>query len=142
MEYLVSKKTKNKPFVFASMLVVFILCILHRLAFAADSSVTDLTSLSDQTIGQIRSVATLIIVVSYVAGVGFMLAGIVQFKAHKDNPAQVPLSKPIVYLIVGACLLFLPTVITTAGTSIFGSDKKSGGAYQDATSDSSIDFGD
>ena len=54
------------------------------------------------------------------AGIGFAMAGILQFKAHKDNPAQVPLSKPIVYVCVGAFLLFLPQLMGTAGKSVFG----------------------
>ena len=37
-----------------------------------------------------------------------------------EDPTQVELSKPVVLLIVGACLLFLPTVITSTGSTIFG----------------------
>lgn len=69
---------------------------------------------------QIETLGPLLAIVSYVAGVGFCIAGIVQFKAHKDNPAQVPLSKPMVYLGVGAALLFLPSILSTAGQTIFG----------------------
>jgi hypothetical protein len=90
----------------------------------------DLISISSTLSSQVQAVAQLLIIISYVAGVGFALAGIIQFKAHKDNPTQVPLSKPIVYLIVGACLLFLPTMISSAGQSIFGSTKQSSGNFQ------------
>lgn len=68
-------------------------------------------------------IAPLLSIVSYVCGVGFCIAGIVQFKAHKDNPAQVPLSKPMVYIGVGAALLFLPSIMTTAGETIFGGEQ-------------------
>ncbi len=89
----------------------------------------DLSSIASGLTSQIQSIASLLIIVSYVAGVGFALAGIIQFKAHKDNPTQVALSKPIVYLIVGACLLFLPTVISSSGQTIFGGSQESAGAF-------------
>ncbi len=83
----------------------------------------DLQSIATTITTQLKTVADLLVVIAYVAGVGFCLAGVVQFKAHKDNPAQVPLSKPIVYLIVGACLLFLPTIMQVAGNTIFGAEE-------------------
>jgi intracellular multiplication protein IcmD len=97
---------------------------------ATDKTVGSLATTIKADIG---TVAQLLIVISYIAGVGFALAGIIQFKAHKDNPTQTPLSKPMVYLIVGACLLFLPTVIRTAGQSVFGSEKQTGEESQTST---------
>lgn len=81
-----------------------------------------------QTLGEVASnvtdsmtnVAKLITAASYVAGVGFALMGMFKFKAHKDQPAQVPLSQPVVLLAIAAGLLFLPSIITTTGSTIFG----------------------
>ncbi len=81
----------------------------------------DLKTVVERLKEQIETLGPLLAIVSYVAGIGFLIAGIVQFKAHKDNPAQVPLSKPMVYLGVGAALLFLPSLMSTAGETIFGS---------------------
>lgn len=87
-------------------------------AFAGGaSSLSDVVSTLE---GNVTPVAELLSYVAYVTGVGFCIAGILQFKAHKDNPAQVPLSKPIVHLGVGAGLLFLPSLMQIAGQSIFG----------------------
>lgn len=93
--------------------------ICFRLAFAASE---DLTTVVERAEGQILSIARLLVLLSYVAGVGFAMAGVLQFKAHKDNPQQVPLSKPIVYICVAALLLFLPSLMSTAGKSVFGQD--------------------
>lgn len=82
----------------------------------------DLTSVLGNVQTNIGTLAPLLSLVSYIAGIAFCIAGIVQFKAHKDNPTQVPLSKPLVYLGVGAALLFLPSIVTTAGATIFGSE--------------------
>lgn len=92
-------------------------------AYAADGG-NDLSSVAGTLTTQVKSLAGLLVIVAYVAGIGFALAGVIQFKAHKDNPAQVPLSKPIVYLAVGGCLLFLPALMGTAGNTIFGGEQK------------------
>ena len=69
---------------------------------------------------QVNAIANLLSISAYIAGVGFALSGILQFKTHKENPQQVPLSKPIVMILIAAALLFLPSVLTIAGNSLFG----------------------
>lgn len=97
-----------------------LLAILSTTVFAAD-----ITSVATTAITQMNAISKLLSVASYVAGVGFALAGILQFKAHKEAPTQTPLSKPVVMLVVAACLLFLPTILTVAGSSLFGSSATS-----------------
>ena len=97
---------------------------LSTLALAGSGG-GDLTAIATTVTTQANAVAKLLSVLSYVAGVGFAMAGILQLKAHKENPQQVPLSKPVVMIVVSACLLFLPTILTTAGASIFGSSATS-----------------
>ena len=111
-------KRKKLLFSILGTLLIMIPCI----AFGA-SETKGLREILEGLKDQITSVAEILVVVSYVAGVGFALAGIIQFKAHKDNPAQMPLSKPIVYIVVGACLLFLPQILKTAGTTVFGEEE-------------------
>ncbi len=69
---------------------------------------------------EIKGIANLLMIVSFISGVGFTLAGILQFKAHKDNPTQIPLSKPFVYLLVGCSLIFMPAIMQTSGQTVFG----------------------
>lgn len=69
--------------------------------------------------GSMTGIAKLITATSYVAGVGFALMGMLKLKAHKDNPTQVPLSQPIVLLAIAAGLVFLPSLITTAGKTVW-----------------------
>lgn len=63
---------------------------------------------------------------AYIAGVSFSIIGLLKFKAHKDNPAQIPLSTPIALLAVSAGLLFLPTVFQVSGNAIFGDKAQKG----------------
>lgn len=104
----------------ASFLAFFVaMSMVSESAFASGNQ--DLTAIAGTLYTNIKSLADLLTIISYIAGIAFAIAGVVQFKAHKDNPGQVPLSKPIVYLGVGAALLFLPSIITTAGATVFGS---------------------
>ncbi len=90
----------------------------------ADGGGQDLGKVAANITGTMTNVAKLITAASYVAGVGFALMGMLKFKAHKDNPQQVPLSQPIVLLAIAAGLVFLPSLITTTGATVFGSSAK------------------
>ena len=73
-------------------------------------------------------IGSLMIAVSYVAGIGFGITSIFKFKQHKDNPQQVPIGTPFAMMAISVLLIFLPTIYMPAGTSIFGTDavQKSG----------------
>lgn len=100
------------------------LTLISMSVFATNYHTTNLVDLSKSITEQISTIAMLLSVTAYVTGVGFALAGILQFKTHKENPQQVPLSKPVVSVIVAACLLFLPNILSVSGTSLFGSEAK------------------
>lgn len=68
----------------------------------------------------LSAVAKLITAASYVAGMAFAVGAVVKFKAHKDNPTQIPIGTPIALLFVGAALIFIPTVFKVSGATLFG----------------------
>jgi intracellular multiplication protein IcmD len=78
-----------------------------------------LGEVANQITGSMNAVAKLITSVSYVAGIGFAMMGLFKLKAHKDNPVQVPLSQAFVLLIISAGLVFLPSMISTAGKTMW-----------------------
>jgi len=43
-------------------------------------------------------------------------------KLQKDNPTQVPVSTPIVFIFVAAALLFAPSTFRSTGGTLFGGD--------------------
>lgn len=103
---------------------LFALFATSSLVFGAGGGQT-LGGIADNVTGTMGSVAKLITAGSYVAGVGFALMGMLKFKAHKDNPTQVPLSQPIVLLAIAAGLVFLPSLISTGGSTVFGGSPQS-----------------
>ncbi len=81
-----------------------------------------------ETLGGIASTVTqsftaltqLITAGSYLAGLGFSIGAIMKFKQHKDNPTQIPIGTPIALVFIAAALLFLPAILTSTGTTLFG----------------------
>ena len=122
MKQLSKPQTSNLQKIAFGIFTLVITCIAG-LAFAGDSG-GDISSITTKMQKHAGAIAQLLNIASYVAGVGFALAGILQFKAHKENPQQTPLSKPIVMIVVAASLLFLPTILEIAGASLFEGGKK------------------
>jgi intracellular multiplication protein IcmD len=86
----------------------------------------DLSGVSKNIIGNFGELARLITAAAYVAGFGFAFAAILKFKAHKDNPQQIPVGTPIALLFVAAALIFLPTLFGVSGATVFGSGASAG----------------
>ena len=83
-----------------------------------------------QTVGEVlcnikmntfKGIFRLIFVVAYVSGTGLLVAAIFKLKQVKDNPTQIPVSTPIVLFLCAALSIYLPSLITPAGETIFGS---------------------
>lgn len=119
--------------------------VLNRLVLLGSSVLFSMTALANttggsgtnDTIGDVAntvlsslgSVETMIVVLCYIAGLGFAGAGILKFKQHKDNPTQVPLGAPIAMIFIAAALIYLPQVIRTTGATLFGGEQQSAGDY-------------
>lgn len=89
-------------------------------ALAAASGVTGIGSVAQNVTTNLANVARLITAGSYVVGMAFAVGAIVKFKAHKDNPTQIPIGTPIALLFVAAALIFLPTIFKVSGSTLFG----------------------
>lgn len=82
-----------------------------------------------QVTTNISNLAKLVTAGSYVAGMALAVGAIVKFKAHKDNPTQIPIGTPIALLFVGAALIFIPTVFQVSGSTLFGAKATVAGPY-------------
>jgi intracellular multiplication protein IcmD len=87
---------------------------------ASLAAVSGVGSVAATLTGNLANVAKLITAASYVAGMAFAVGAVVKFKAHKDNPTQIPIGTPIALLFVGAALIFIPTVFKVSGATLFG----------------------
>lgn len=76
--------------------------------------------------GTFVAIGKLITAGSYIAGLAFSVGAIMKFKQHKDNPTQIPIGTPISLVLIAAALLFLPTLLDTVGSTMFGSATTAG----------------
>lgn len=101
-----------------------LICLLFPwLAFADTETIG---AIAEGVTSSFSGIAKLITGASYLAGIGFALAAILKFKAHKDNPQQIPVGTPIALVFVAAAMMFLPTVYSSSGITIFGTNAKPG----------------
>lgn len=103
-----------------------ILGALALIAFTVGSAalaaaISGVGSVAAQVTSNVGNIAKLVTAAAYVAGMAFAVGAIVKFKAHKDNPTQIPIGTPIALLFVGAALIFIPTVFKVSGSTLFGS---------------------
>lgn len=121
------KSLKNKSWVnVITTISAIIIATYVGYAYGANE---DLGSIARRVTGSFEGLARLITAGAYVAGIGFALTSILKFKAHKDNPTQIPIGTPIALLFVSAALLFLPTLFGIAGITVFGTTSGMGGIY-------------
>ncbi len=93
-------------------------------AYAADQTLGDV---ADNITGSMQNLAKLIMAMSYVMGMGFAVGAAFKFKAHKDNPQQIPVGTPIALFFIAAALIFLPSVFDMAGYTLFKENKQEAG---------------
>lgn len=108
-----------------TLVLLALSCMLVGTASLA--AVSGIGSVATTVTGNLAAIARLITAASYVAGMAFAVGAIVKFKAHKDNPTQIPIGTPIALLFVGAALIFIPTVFRVSGATLFGSSGAVGG---------------
>ena len=112
-----------KKFLLIFVSLIFLLGNIEIFAQAApptQQSTTGIAKVASVIQGNLGSLARLLTGASYLAGMAFAVGAIVKFKAHKDNPTQIPIGTPIALLFVGAALIFIPAVFRASGQTLFG----------------------
>ncbi|MBA2649545.1 MAG: type IV secretion protein IcmD [Legionella sp.] len=97
--------------------------LLGMILFCPESMASDsltLGTMADKITDSFANLAKLITAGSYLAGLGFAVGSIMKFKAHKDNPTQIPIGTPIALIFIASALLFLPTILGITGMTMFG----------------------
>lgn len=98
------------------------------LAIIADNAFgSTLGGIASNVTSSFKNLAKLITAASYIAGIAFAIGAILKFKQHKDNPTQIPIGTPIALVVIGAALLFLPSLLSVTGETIFGGSGSTAG---------------
>lgn len=115
----------KKTFRFLASVVVSALGFY--IPYALGGTAETLGNVATNVQGTLGSVVKLLTAGAYVAGFGLTVGALFKFKQHKDNPQQVQLGTCISMLLVGICLIFLPSIVSTGGATIFGASAVSTG---------------
>ena len=114
MKKLVKQLNRNKGW----LTCLGLLCVAGDAA--ALNQAGSLGTMASSIISSFTSLTKLITAGSYLAGLAFSIGAIMKFKMHKDNPTQVPIGTPVALVFIAAALLFLPTILSVAGVTMFG----------------------
>lgn len=94
------------------------------LAMAANNYVA-LGTISSSINDTVAELATVLIDISLIAGIGFIIAAFFKFHQHKQNPTQVQMSQGVSLLLIGCGLTLIPLLIPTASVAVMGTAAKS-----------------
>lgn len=108
-------------------LLIAAACFYAGNIFAQGTQQGGISEIAGRVTTMASTLAKMMIAISYIAGIGFVIASLFKFKQHKDNPTQIPLGTPLALLIIGIILVFLPAIFTPVGESIFGGGTKPAG---------------
>jgi intracellular multiplication protein IcmD len=113
----VNKLQVNYKSWLVSILSFSVLVLISQEAAAGATTLGSMASSITNTFGK---VGLMITGGSYIAGLAFSIGAIMKFKQHKDNPTQIPIGTPIALVFIAAALLFLPSILSVTGTTMFG----------------------
>lgn len=97
-------------------IISFILLIfsINANALVSDS----LGDLSDKLLLPMSLLTSALYNMSLAIGIALLFGALIQYKNYRNNPSQVPLSRPITLLVFGLVLLILP-ILTKFSESAF-----------------------
>ncbi len=100
---------------------LFMLSVILGIFFTISANAMTLGTMASTITGSFTQLTKLITATSYLGGIAFFIGAIMKFKQHKDSPTQIQIGQPIGLTFIGAALLFLPTMLDIAGSTMFGS---------------------
>lgn len=121
------KTMQNK---LANMLPVFLLTT--QVAYADSACVGDANGLQVVLLNlycSFADIANLLGGSAYLGGLAFGSAAAFKFKQHRDNPTQVTVGAPIIYLTIAVGLVFLPSLLMEGRATLFDSDDEVSPSY-------------
>ena len=103
----------------SSLVSVFCFSVLILISQNA-AATSDIGSMAASITSTFANIGYMITGGSYIAGLAFAIGAIMKFKQHKDNPTQVPIGTPISLVFIAGALLFLPSILSVTGYTMFG----------------------
>ena len=117
--------TKNVLTVGAIFTGALAIMLTPSVGFAATlASGVAMASIETHITSSLQSISGIIHAVSILGGIAFFAAFAFKAKQHRDNPTQVTIGQPIMYLFLAIILAMLPWFITTSKNIVYGGSQK------------------
>lgn len=104
----------------------YLFCMLMLLAEPAHAGITDLADMLKNLRQLLGPLMTLLLMISYAAGIFFLIRGFGALRAfglQASKPGEM--TGPMIYIIVGTVLVYLPSTTDIITHTIFGTDSGS-----------------
>ena len=89
--------------------------------FAADLATgISMDNINKNVTSSLQNVASIIHAVSILGGIAFFVAFAFKAKQHRDNPTQVTIGQPLMYLFLAIVLAMLPWFISSSKRMVYG----------------------
>jgi hypothetical protein len=114
---------QNGRIALAFVLALFITMVLGmfpEVAWAQYRAGQNIGQVSQNITNSLRGVNVVIQAFCYVLAAVMIVLAIMKFKANSDNPNQVPMKIPMIYLGVAGGLAAAPEVLSTMIATLFG----------------------
>lgn len=100
-----------------------LLILLVPAVCAAGASFGDV---ADNLMKPTELITKVVMVICYIVGVALLLTALAQYKMHRQNPKLVPLSTPVVLVILGVLALLIPYGTTMLGPTFSAEESAKG----------------
>lgn len=97
-------------------IIPFILLLVSN--FVCALTPDSLGDLSDKLLLPMSLLTSALYNMSLVIGIALLFGALIQYKNYRNNPSQVPLSRPITLLIFGVILVVLPILTKYSESAI------------------------
>lgn len=93
------------------------------LCYVSSANAVTLGEVSTNLMGPTEILTKIMILGCYVVGIALLIMAIAQYKQHKHSPKLVPLTTPIILIILGLIAIGLPTFTNVFGPSFSATEQ-------------------
>lgn len=88
----------------------------------ADNPTTDsgISVLATNIMSSFSKIGAVLFATCYLLGAGFLISGLFKLHQHKMNPAQVQVTQSLTVILIGLCLLVIPSTAQYFAATLFG----------------------
>ena len=109
--------------------ILAVIVTVSLLGFTGVSAAVNIDPVTLSTIAKsvdntVSELATVLVDIALISGIGFIMASFFKFHQHKQNPQQVQMSQGVSLLLIGCGLTLIPLLLPTASVSVLGSAAK------------------